>query len=164
MFTEAFDYEEIKKTFSTPDGSKRFVEATGIDTFAAAVGNLHGSYPVPKQLDLALLEQIRDVVGCAISLHGGSGTPADQFQHAVAIGVTKININSDMRKAFRETLVQQLTDNPKEYAVVKLMPAVIAAVQAVVESKLEMFNAVGRSQSTAVASQTSTVLNQEDFN
>src|SRR6187402_3209725 len=43
---EAFDFEEIKKTFSTPDGARNFVEATGIDTYAAAIGNLHGSYPV----------------------------------------------------------------------------------------------------------------------
>ena len=51
------DYEEIKKTFSTPEGATEFVEATGIDTFAAAIGNLHGKYPVPKQLDLELLQK-----------------------------------------------------------------------------------------------------------
>ena len=59
LFKEAFDYDEIKKTFSTPEGAKAFVDATGIDTFAAAVGNLHGKYPVPKQLDLELLQRIR---------------------------------------------------------------------------------------------------------
>src|SRR6185437_9593774 len=48
VHTETIDYEEIKKTFSTPEGSKSFAEATGIDTFAAAIGNLHGKYPVPK--------------------------------------------------------------------------------------------------------------------
>ena len=55
VHTETIDYEEIKKTFSTPEGAKAFVEATGIDTFAAAIGNLHGKYPVPKELDLELL-------------------------------------------------------------------------------------------------------------
>ena len=60
VHTENIDYEEIKKTFSTPDGSKAFVEATGIDTFAAAIGNLHGKYPVPKELDIELLKRIRD--------------------------------------------------------------------------------------------------------
>ncbi len=52
LHTEQIDYEEIKKTFSTPGGAKAFVDATGIDTFAAVVGNLHGKYPVPKVLDL----------------------------------------------------------------------------------------------------------------
>jgi fructose-bisphosphate aldolase, class II len=68
LHTEAIDYEAIKKTFSTPEGAKHFVEATGIDTFAAAIGNLHGKYPVPKQLDLDLLQRIRDAIDCNISL------------------------------------------------------------------------------------------------
>src|SRR5581483_4836882 len=69
LHTEAINYDEIKKTFSTPDGAKAFVEATGIDTFAAAIGNLHGKYPVPKVLDLELLKQIREAIDCNISLH-----------------------------------------------------------------------------------------------
>ena len=147
LHTEAIDYEEIKKTFSTPEGSKHFVESTGIDTFAAAIGNLHGQYPVPKQLDLDLLQQIRDAVDCNISLHGGSGTPGHFFVSAVQIGVTKININSDMRVAFRKTLEQELKDNPTEYAVVKLMDKVIDAVKIVVEEKIDMFNSAGKAQS-----------------
>lgn len=139
VFDEAINYEEIKKTFSTPEGASQFVEATGIDTFAAAIGNLHGKYPVPKQLDLELLKQIREVIGCQISLHGGSGTPLHYFKDAAKIGVSKININSDMRYVFRTTLEQVLKDNPKEYAVVKLMPHVYDAVQRVVEEKIDAF-------------------------
>ena len=104
VHTESIDYEEIKKYFSTPEGAADFVKQTGIDTFAASVGNLHGLYPVPKQLDLELLQQLRDAIDCAISLHGGSGTPDEQFVQAVKIGVSKININSEMRKAFRTEL------------------------------------------------------------
>lgn len=146
VHTEAFDYNEIKKTFSTPEGARAFVEATGIDTFAAAVGNLHGSYPVPKKLDLDLLQEIRKAIDCNISLHGGSGTPGHYFVDAVKIGVSKININSDMRVAYRKTLEQVLADNPSEYAVVKLMDTVIDAVQAVVESKINMFNSAGKAK------------------
>lgn len=146
LHTETIDYEEIKKTFSTPDGARHFVESSGIDTFAAAIGNLHGQYPVPKQLDLELLKQIREAIGCNISLHGGSGTPGHFFVDAVQIGVSKININSDMRVAFRKTLEQQLADNPTEYAVVKLMDKVIDAVKEVVEEKIDMFNSAGKAQ------------------
>lgn len=141
---DAIDYDEIKKTFSTPEGAKEFVAATGIDTFAAAVGNLHGKYPVPKQLDLELLKQIRGAIDCNISLHGGSDTPGHFFKDAVEIGVTKININSDMRYAYRTELEKQLKDHPDEYAVVKLMEPVIAAVQAVVAEKLTFYNAAGK--------------------
>lgn len=141
---EEIDYQEIKKTFSTPEGAKRFVEATGIDTFAAAIGNLHGKYPVPKQLDLELLQQIRDAISCNISLHGGSGTPGHYFEEAAKIGVSKVNINSDMRYIFRKTLEKVLTDHPDEYAVVKLMPEVYQAVQKVVEEKIKTFGSGGK--------------------
>jgi fructose-bisphosphate aldolase class II len=143
IHTERIDYNEIKKTFSTPEGAYHFVASTGIDTFAAAVGNLHGKYPVPKKLDLELLAEIRKTIDCNISLHGGSGTPGHYFVDAVKIGVTKININSDMRYAYRTTLEKALKDDPTEYAVVKLMPKVITAVQEVVESKIDSFNSAG---------------------
>jgi fructose-bisphosphate aldolase, class II len=143
---EAIDYEEIKKTFSTPEGAAAFVEATGIDTFAAAVGNLHGKYPVPKKLDLDLLQAIRDAIDCNISLHGGSGTPGHYFLDAVKIGVSKVNINSDMRYAYRKTLEKVLKENPTEYAVIKLMDQVINAVQEVVEKKIDLFNSAGKAK------------------
>lgn len=144
VHTEDIDYEEIKKTFSTPESAKAFVAVTGIDTFAAAVGNLHGKYPVPKELDLALLTSIRAAIDCNISLHGGSGTPLHYFESAAKIGVGKININSDMRYAFRTTLERVLAENPQEYAVVKLMPEVYSAVQQVVEEKINAFGSAGK--------------------
>lgn len=144
VHTDEIDYEAIKKTFSTPEDARSFVDATGIDTFAAAVGNLHGLYPVPKQLDLELLSRIRSAIDCQISLHGGSGTPLHFFEEGARIGVSKINVNSDMRYAFRQTLEKVLQDNPKEYAIVKLMPEVYKAVQVVVEDKIKAFGSAGK--------------------
>ncbi len=142
--TETIDYEEIKKTFSTPESSKDFVERTSIDTFAAAIGNLHGKYPVPKVLDLDLLRSIREAIDCQISLHGGSDTPLHFFEEAAKIGVSKININSDLRYAFRTTLDKVLRDNPDEIAVYKIMPQVYDAVQTVVEEKINAFGSAGK--------------------
>lgn len=141
---EGIDYEEIKKTFSTPEGAKHFVEATGVDTFAAAIGNLHGKYDVPKMLDLELLGRIRAAIECQISLHGGSGTPLHYFEDASKMGVSKININTDMRVVFRETLEKVLREHPDEYAIVKLMPEVYGAVQQVVEEKINAFGSAGK--------------------
>ncbi len=141
---DAIDYDEIRKTFSTPEGAKAFVDATGVDTFAAAIGNLHGKYPVPKELDLELLGRIRDAIDCQISLHGGSGTPLHYFQDAAKIGVNKININSDMRYAFRTVMEKELAAHPDEFAVVKLMDRVKDAVQAVVEEKIQAFGSAGK--------------------
>lgn len=145
LHTEDIDYDEIKKTFSTPEGARAFVEATGIDTFAAAIGNLHGQYPVPKMLDLELLQRIRDAIDCNISLHGGSGTPGHYFTKAADIGVTKVNINSDMRIAYRRALESILKEKPGEYSVAKLVnEAVVEAVQKVVEEKIDMFKSAGK--------------------
>lgn len=94
---------------------------------------------------LELLQTIRDSIDCNISLHGGSDTPGHYFRDAVKIGVTKININSDMRVAYRTTLEKVLADNPNEYSVSKLISKeVVAAVQSVVESKIDDFNSAGR--------------------
>ncbi len=146
LHTEKIDYAEIKKTFSTPLGARSFVNATGIDTFAVAIGNLHGKYPVPKKLDLDLLKEIRKELDCNISLHGGSGTPGRYFEEAARIGVSKININSDMRVAYRNTLEKVLAENKDEYAVVKLMGQVITVVQKVVEAKIDAFGSAGKAQ------------------
>lgn len=144
LHTETIDYEEVKKTFSTPEGVRSFVEATGVDTYAVAVGNLHGKYPVPKVLDLELLKRIRNSVDCNLSLHGGSGTPGHFFEKAVNTGVQKININSDMRIAYRTALEKVLREHPDEVAILKINQEVYDAVQAVVEEKLQYFNSIGK--------------------
>ena len=144
VHTETIDYAAIRKTFTTPEGARAFITATGIDTFAVAIGNLHGLYPVPKQLDLELLTRVRASVTSYLSLHGGSGTPDDQFRGAVERGISKININSEIRRAYRTTLEKQLKAHPEEYAIVKIIGPVIDAVQAVVEHKMEVFGSAGR--------------------
>jgi fructose-bisphosphate aldolase class II len=144
LHTETIDYEEVKKYNTKPEEAVSFVNQTGIDTLAVQIGNLHGLYPVPKELDLDLLQQLRDAIECQISLHGGSGTPLHYFEDAAKIGVSKININSDMRYAFRKTLEKVLAENPDEYAVVKLMPQVYSEVQKVVEAKIAAFGSAGK--------------------
>lgn len=146
VHTEKINYDEIRKTFSTPEGAKEFIDKTGIDTFAAAIGNLHGKYPVPKELDLNLLNQIRESINCNISLHGGSGTPLNYFEEAAKIGVSKININSDLRYAYRTTLEKVLNENKNEYAIIKIIPPVIDAVQKVVEEKIMAFGSSNKQQ------------------
>jgi fructose-bisphosphate aldolase class II len=146
LHTEKIDYKDIEQYFTKPEEAKQFVEETGIDTYAAAIGNLHGHYPVPKILHIDLLKEIRHALDCNISLHGGSDTPGHYFVEAVKVGVTKININSDMRIAYRETLEKVLSENKTEYAVVKLMDEVIAAVQKVVEAKIDTFNSSGKAR------------------
>jgi fructose-bisphosphate aldolase, class II len=144
LHDEVVDYEEIKKTFSDPKSSLDFVHATDVDIFAASVGNLHGSYKVPKQLDLTLLQRVCDAVPCSVSLHGGSGTPLFYFEEAAKIGVSKININTDVRVAHRRALEKALKENPNEYSVMKLMKDVNKATQEVIEEKIKAFGSEGK--------------------
>ena len=93
------------------------------------------------------MQRIRNSIDCNISLHGGSGTAGHYFESAVQIGVTKVNINSDMRIAYHEALEKALKDNPAEYSVAKLVDKyVVKAVQEVVDSKLAMFNSSGKAR------------------
>ncbi len=148
LHTEDIDYEEIKKTFTTPEGAKNFIDATGVDIFAVAIGNLHGKYPVPKVLDIELLKQIREYISpdSLISLHGGSDTPAHYFVEAAQNGVSKVNINSDLRYTYRTNLEKVLAENPDQYAVVKLMEPVRQAVQSVVEEKITALGSAGKAE------------------
>ena len=146
LHIEKINFEQLKKFATKPDEAVDFVTQTGIDTFAAQVGNLHGLYAVPKVLDLELLQSVREAISCNISLHGGSGTPAHYFVEAIKIGVGKININSDLRVAYRTTLEKVLRENKTEYAVIKLMGVVIQEVQKVVEDKISMFNSAGKTK------------------
>lgn len=146
IHTRKVNYSEVKKTFSDPEEAREFVEATGVDIYAAAIGNLHGVYSVPKVLDIDLLKTIRESISCSISLHGGSGTPGHYFKHAIKTGVAKVNVNTDMRTAFRSSLEKALKDNPSEISVMKLMDSVISSVQAVVEEKIDMFGSAGKAK------------------
>jgi fructose-bisphosphate aldolase class II len=143
---EGIDYDELRTTFSTPEGARAFVAASGINTIAAAMGNLHGRYPVPIQLDLELLRRIRDAIDANISLHGGTGPPGRYFEQAARIGVSKINVNTDIRYAYRTGLERPLREHPDEYAVVKLIGTVIRSVQGVVEDRIDVFGSAGKAR------------------
>jgi fructose-bisphosphate aldolase class II len=121
-------------------------EVIGLANMRSLVDNYRTEYAVPKQLDLELLRRIRDAIDVNISLHGGSGTPGRYFEHAARIGVSKVNVNSDLRYAYLTKLKRQLSEHPDEYAVVKLIAPVINAVQAVVEDRIDFFASAGEAR------------------
>jgi ketose-bisphosphate aldolase len=138
------DTEAVAAALSSPDTARAFVEATGIDTFAVGIGNLHGLYTQPKALDLDLLARIRAATDAYLSLHGGSGTPDHTYTAAARDGISKINVNSDLRYTYRTTLEREFAAHPQEFATVKLIGPVIDALQAVVEAKIVAFGSAGR--------------------
>jgi fructose-bisphosphate aldolase class II len=151
VHTENIDYEEIKKFFTKPEEAREFIEETGVDIYAVAIGNLHGKYPVPKILDIDLLKQVRDGVqpNVYLSLHGGSDTPLHYFGEAAQNGISKVNINSDLRYTYRTNLEKVLADNPEQFAVVKIMEPVRQALQVVVEEKIGALGSAGKAEMLA---------------
>jgi len=125
--------------YTNPVKAKEFVEKTGIDMFASFVGNLHGIYSENKHLDLSLLEKIHEMIpNTFLSLHGGSGIIENDIKEAIKLGVVKINVNSELRIAFKMTL-QEVLNNTTEIAPYKFMQRPIEEMQKVVEQKIKFF-------------------------
>lgn len=135
--------ESVQATgnYTNPQKAADFVSQTGVDILAVFVGNIHGTYQSSKKLDLERLRLIREKVGCLFSLHGGSGILPEDIGKAIKLGVVKINVNTELRLAYRETLENVLRGSD-EVAIYKIMPPVIAAVQKVVEEKIMLFKNV----------------------
>lgn len=146
VHTDELDPEILKKSFTDPDRAKKFVTDTGIDIFAAVFGNVHGTFPVEPQLDIELLGKIKEALPeTFLSMHGGSGIPAVSVKEAIKAGkIVKVNVNTELRQAFRDALTEELGENPNQYAYYKLTPDIINSVVAVVEGKIDVFGSGGK--------------------
>lgn len=125
--------------YTDPGKAFDFVNQTGCDILAIFVGNLHGTYKNSPKLNLELLEILAQKLPCFLSLHGGSGLLEEDVKKAIQIGrIVKVNINTELRIAYRQTLENVLRGSD-EMAIYKIMSPVIAAVQKVVEEKIQLF-------------------------
>ena len=125
--------------FTDPREAKEFVEKTGIDVFASFIGNLHGIYADVIHLNLDKLKEITAALPHTyLSLHGGSGVYDDDVRNAIKMGIVKVNVNSELRVAFKMTLQEEI-GKTTEIAPYKYMKRPIEEVQKVVESKMNLF-------------------------
>lgn len=138
--------EVSEGSFSDPEKARQFVADTGIDIFAAFFGNVHGVFKGGgENLRLDILEKLAMVLpNTFFSLHGGSGIPDTQVREAIEKGIVKVNINTEMRQAFRDNLEEVLEENPEEYAMYKIEGPVLEAVQKIVEQKIDVFGSAGK--------------------
>lgn len=139
--THEEEAESLQATgnYTDPQKAAAFVAQTGCDILAVFIGNLHGTYREPPRLDIERLRLIAQKLSCFLSLHGGSGLLVEDVKKAVEVGrVVKININTELRVAYRQTLENVLRGSD-EVAIYKIMPPVIAAVQKIVEEKIQLF-------------------------
>ena len=129
------------KSLTDPEKAKEFVEKTGVDMLAPAVGNFHGMLRggVDPKLNIERIKAIYDAVKIPLVLHGGSGNSEDDFKQAIANGVSIVHINTEIRVAYKKGLMLGLSENPDEVAPYKFLKPAVMAVRDVVDKKLRLF-------------------------
>jgi len=132
-------------TYTDPEDVVTYIAATGVDTLAVAIGTAHGIYPKDKkpELKLDLLKEIAARTPIPLVLHGGSANPDDEMRAAVKLGISKINISSDMKNAFYQKAREVLASSPM-WEPNSIYPPCIAAMKVVCHHKIELFNAAGK--------------------
>ena len=128
--------------YTDPDTAVDFVTRTGVDSLAVAVGNAHGDYAFPPKLDFDRIDIISQKTDLPLVLHGGSGLSDDDFKKAVQIGISKINIFTDIDKAGKTGIEAGLQAGAK--SMMGLIPYEIDAMKAVVVRKIELFGSKGQ--------------------
>ena len=122
--------------------ARDFVERTGVDALAVAVGNAHGDYKFPPKLDFDRISDIAERTGVPLVLHGGSGLSDSDFRTAVQRGICKVNIFTDIDKAGKAGIEEGIAAGAK--TLMGLIPYSIAAMKKVVANKMELFGSVGK--------------------
>lgn len=132
--------------YTDPLQAKKFVEQTGIDTLAIAIGTSHGLYPknCKPQLRLDILTDIKEMVNIPLVLHGGSGNSDEEVSKAVDLGICKVNISSDIKSVFFNELKAYLEKNPNSYEPNSIFPSCIEKSKEVIKYKLDLFNSLGK--------------------
>ena len=97
------------QSLTDPDMAAEFVERTGVDALAVSIGNSHGFYAKRPDLDFDLLKTIRDKVDIPLVLHGGTGTPVEHLQKAIALGICKVNVATEIGKVFTDSYIETMT-------------------------------------------------------
>lgn len=131
--------------YTDPEDAVRFVEATGVDSLAIAIGTCHGIYPktMKPELKLDLLNDIKAKVSIPLVLHGGSNNPDDEIGRSVTLGINKINISSDIKVAYHGKMREVLAD-PTLREPNTIQPPCIAAMKVTAAQKIDLFGAAGK--------------------
>ena len=130
------------KFYTDPKQAKDFVQKTGVDALAIAVGTAHGAYKLPPKLDFDRIRTIAGTIDVPLVLHGGSGLTDNDFKKAIAEGISKVNIFTDINVAAVKAALRQFKD--ADMGIIELIPAQVEAVKQEVIKKLNLFGSVGR--------------------
>src|SRR5215831_2620417 len=137
---------DVSKGLTSASEAKGFVETTGIDILAPAVGNMHGMLKsmvkgeTRKHLDIDRIAQIKSASRIPLTLHGGSGTDDEDLRKAIGAGINIVHINTELRVAWRRGLEEGLASHATEVVPYKILPCAVESVRQVALSRLTLLN------------------------
>ena len=135
--------EEKNAMLTTADEAVQFSQASGVDYLAVSIGTAHGVYKVEPKLNFERLEEIVEAVQKPIVLHGGSGVPDEQVQQAIARGVAKVNVDTELRQAFTAGLREALSANPEEIHPANYLTEAMKRMEEKTAEKIRLFGSAG---------------------
>jgi fructose-bisphosphate aldolase class II len=130
--------------YTTPKEAKDFVDATGVDALAIAIGTAHGAYKTKPCLDIGRLQEIRNTIDTPLVLHGGSGLSDDDFRNTIKNGIAKVNIFTDLCVAGEEAVVNNLGDKSGFNGYLTMRRNRVDAMKKAVKEKMMLFGSNGR--------------------
>jgi len=137
--------EDASAAFTDPADVPRFVDETGIDALAVAIGTVHGFYKSEPQLDFDRLAEILKITNCPLVLHGGSGVPVADFKKCVRMGMSKINVGTELKATFSTAVRSAVDGNPEsEFDPRKYVGGVKEACAEVVKEKIDIFGSADK--------------------
>lgn len=136
--------EDREAMFTNPKDVPEFVERTGIDALAIAFGTAHGFYKAEPNLDFELIEKIANITDVPLVMHGGTGVPVEGFKKAIACGISKVNVGTELKATYVQALRDAMKANPEEGDPRNYMKDVKTRCEEVVKGKIEIFGCAGK--------------------
>ena len=136
--------DERDALFTDPQEAKIFVEETGVDALAVAIGTAHGVYKGEPKLDFPRLRKIKELTDVPIVMHGSSGVPDAAIRQAVELGLSKINIDTDIRQAFVRSAVAYMKENPDNIDPRKILAPAKESAKKIIREKMRLFGCAGK--------------------
>ena len=131
--------EQLEKMMANPQETEEFVKKTGVDALAIAVGNVHGMKTQEAKIDIPRIEKIRKLTDIPLVLHGASGIPDESVKKAIKAGICKINIDTEIRKAFVRGITTVLKESPNEIDPRKILGKAKIEMKEAVREKIRLF-------------------------
>lgn len=130
--------------YTDPEEARYFVEQTGVESLAIAIGTAHGQYKGEPELDFDRLAKIKALVKIPIVLHGSSGVPDESVRRAIELGVRKVNIDTNIREAFVGEMRRVMMEKPDEIDPRKILGPAREAATAIISEKIRLFGSSGK--------------------